>query len=103
MTNNRNSAIITLSKERKVYKMRYTTFNKEKGYYEIVKSGSRFASTISYGIKKEDSTVVIPVGNYTENEIRMAEWELCNSIDSKFKIVKRVASIPNITIVKEEN
>ena len=82
--------------------MKYVKMN-GKGKYEIIKSEFRSSNLVHYGMKKEDGTIIIPVGYYTENEIRLAEWELCNSIDSKFKIVKRVASIPNITIVKEEN
>lgn len=81
--------------------MKYTTYNKEKGYYEIVKGEFRGYNFINYGMKKEDGTIIIPVGYYTENEIRMAEWELCKSINKKFEIVSQIASIPNWTVVEE--
>ena len=72
----------------------------KKGYYEIVKSDFRGYNFIHYGMKKEDETIVIPVGYYTENEIRMAVWELCRSIESKYEVVAHMASIPNWTVVK---
>ena len=81
--------------------MKYTTYNEEKGYYEIVKNEFRGHNLIHYGMKKEDGTIIIPVGYYTENEIRMAEWELCRSINKKFEIVGQIASIPNWTVVEE--
>lgn len=81
--------------------MKYITYNEEKGYYEIVKSAWKSYDTIHYGMKKEDGTIIIPVGYYTENEIRMAEWELCRSINKKFEIVGQIASIPNWTVVEE--
>ena len=81
--------------------MKYTTYNEEKGYYEIVKSEFRGHNLIHYGMKKENGTIIIPVGYYTKNEIRMAEWELCRSINKKFEIVGQIASIPNWTVVED--
>lgn len=77
------------------------TWNEEKGYFEIVKSEWRSSETIFWGMKAEDNTVVIPKGYYTSNEIRMAEWELCTSIEKEFEITGHIASIPNWTVVKK--
>lgn len=82
--------------------MKYTTYNEEKGYYEIVKSEFRRNNLIHYGMKTENEAIVIPVGYYTENEIRGAEWELCRSVESKYEVVAHIASIPNWTVVKEK-
>lgn len=81
--------------------MKYTTYNEEKGYYEIIKSKFRGHSFIHYGMKLENETIIIPVGYYTETEIWMAEWELCKSTNKKFNIVAHIASEPNWTVVEE--
>lgn len=52
-------------------------------------------------MKTENGKIIIPVGRYTSEEIRMAEWELCVSFDKKYEITGHIASIPNWTVVKE--
>lgn len=82
--------------------MKYTIYNEEKGYYEIVKSEFRGHNFIHYGMKLEDGTTIIPVDFYTTEEIRLAEWELCGR-GRKYEVVRQIASSPNWTIVKERD
>lgn len=82
---------------------RHVKFNEEKGYYEVVKNEyGRFCKEIHWGIKTEDGKIVVPSGYYTNEEIRMAEWELCVSINKKYEIIGHIASLPNWTVVKEK-
>lgn len=80
----------------------YTVFNKEQGYFEVVKSEWRSPSVlINWGMRTKEGETVIPDGYYTQSEIDMAEWELCKSANKHFNIVERLADTVNCTIVEE--